>query len=961
MHNRRYTLNSKLPRSPRSRYRTGLLTMKLTCDASLETLILSWAIATLPTLPLSAQIVPDATLAEPSSVESGCAVCTIDGGVLRGTNLFHSFREFSIPTGGEAFFNNGLAIENIFSRVTGDSISNIDGLIRANGTANLFLLNPNGILFGPNAQLDIGGSFLGSTADAIGFGDNQFYSASNPEAPPLLTVNPSALFFDRASTGAIEVRSVAPAGVDVLDVPLVGLRVPDDRSLVLVGGEVSITGGNLNASGGRIELAGVASSGLVELSVNENDLSLSFPADLAPADISIDNSAFVNAGGENGGNVAIWGRNVVLTQGGRVSANTLGAGTAGSLTVSASESVQLIGISADGQDASGLFANPLGSGSGGDLTVTARQFLVQDGAQAGVGTFGEGPGGNFTITATESVRVLGESAINPNFFSNLFALTAGTGKAGNLLIETGQLVVGDGAQISAGTFGDGDGGNLTVRASDSIELIGTSGDGQFPSGLFVQAVPMEIAGPVGNAGDLTIFTRELIARDGASISASTLGRGDGGNLTVNASESVQLLGTSASGGEPLSGLFAQTDGPGNAGTLAINTARLLIRDGALASTATRGEGAGSAGELRVNASDWVQLIGTSGDGNFSSNLSTQTEGTGNASNLTITTGELIVRDGAQVGTGTFGEGDGGSLIVNADAVEVMGTSTDERVMSGLFASTGNESSGNGGSIEVNSATVTLKDRATIAVDSQGTGIGGTIDITADSLNLENEASILAETASTDGGNVQLQVGDLLFLSDESRISTTAGTAQAGGNGGDITISTPDGFIVARQNNDITANAFSGRGGNIEITAQSLFGIQPRNRLTDRSDITATSQLNTDGQINIDTPDIDPTQGLASLPEAPGVPETARGCDTGDGTGQFIDRGRGGLPTVPMEPLESNDILDDIQPPQGWENRESGAVDESDRLVEATGWTVDDNGRVVLVAENRVVRPDGCRG
>src|ERR687885_2244398 len=197
-----------------------------------------------------AQIIPDNTLRVKSRVAPGCTVCTIEGGTVRGVNLFHSFREFSVHTGGEAFFNNAAAIQNIFSRVTGSNLSNIDGLIRANGTANLFLLNPNGIIFGPNAQLNIGGSFFASTASSFKFPNGSEFSATNPQAPPLLRMNvPLGLQYG-SNPGSVESRGAS-------------LRVNPSQTLALAGGDVTVKGGRLLAPGGRVELGSVAGEGTI--------------------------------------------------------------------------------------------------------------------------------------------------------------------------------------------------------------------------------------------------------------------------------------------------------------------------------------------------------------------------------------------------------------------------------------------------------------------------------------------------------------------------------------------------------------------------------------------------------------------------------------------------------------------------------------------------------------------------
>lgn len=142
-----------------------------------------------------AQITPDNTMGggrshvTPNVQIRGGNADRIDGGVRRGSNLFHSFQRFNVNEGQRVYFADSAGVETILGRVTGRNISNIRGTLGVAGSADLYLINPNGFIFGPNARLDIRGSFTASTADRFSFGSGRFFSAFNPQAPPLLTVN----------------------------------------------------------------------------------------------------------------------------------------------------------------------------------------------------------------------------------------------------------------------------------------------------------------------------------------------------------------------------------------------------------------------------------------------------------------------------------------------------------------------------------------------------------------------------------------------------------------------------------------------------------------------------------------------------------------------------------------------------------------------------------------------------
>ena len=255
--------------------------------------------------PLPTQIVPDATLPNNSSVTTSGNTSIITGGTEAGSNLFHSFEQFSVSTGGEAFFNNAPDVRNIISRVTGESLSNIDGTIRANGTANLFLLNPNGIIFGSNASLNIGGSIVASTASSLNFADGIQFSATAPQTISLVTVTvPIGLQFE-GTTGSILNQSQATNSSG----ERVGLQVQPGRTLALVGGDVALERGSLTAEEGRIELGSVGSPSLVSLAPTEQGWALDYEGVQNFQNIQLSQGVF-----GSGDNIQMRGRQVTLVR-----------------------------------------------------------------------------------------------------------------------------------------------------------------------------------------------------------------------------------------------------------------------------------------------------------------------------------------------------------------------------------------------------------------------------------------------------------------------------------------------------------------------------------------------------------------------------------------------------------------------------------------------------------------------
>jgi filamentous hemagglutinin family protein len=688
----------------------------------------------------NAQITPDATLPINSNVRLQDGVFNITGGTQAGSNLFHSFQQFSVPTNGAAFFNNAVDIQNIIGRVTGGSVSNIDGFLRANGLANLFLINPNGIVFGPNAALNVGGSLAVSTANAIQFGEQGFFNATQPNSPPLLTVNPSAFFFNQIAPGNIQVRGTG--GVS---------QVAAGRSLVLLGGDILVDGGTLNAQGGRVELGGLAKVGTVGINFDNNNLSLAFASQVEKANILLSNGATVNVIAGDGGSIAINARNLLLTGGSNLFAgvgNNLGTvdSRAGDITINTTGAIALTDNSAIGS-----VVESDAIGNSGNINIKTGSLSL-DNSRLFANTDGRGNAANISIAAKDSVNLA-----NNSFIFNGVGF-GGRGNGGNIDIQAGSLAVTDGSQISTSVRGLGNAGDININVLDDVLLAGVDSNG-FPSGAFSNVE----SAAVGRGGNITFRSGRLQVRDGAQVSTGTSGLGNAGNLSVETLGDVELIGTSPDG-QFASGFTSAVfpEGLGNGGNLRfISNGRLRIRDGAQVSTATFGRG--NAGNLLVRAID-AELIGTSPDGKFASGFTSAVEpgGVGNGGSLIIDANRLRIANGAIASASSLGTGDAGNIRAEANSIILdRGQITAQSTI------------GRGGNIQLRGNLLLLNSNSllsTVSGTPQGAGNGGNISINTDFLIALENSNIIADAFANPGGNITINAQGILFSEDSSIVS-----------------------------------------------------------------------------------------------------------------------------------------------------------------------------------------------
>jgi filamentous hemagglutinin family protein len=804
----------------------------------------------------------------------------INGGrVIGGVNQFHSFGQFSVGTGDIASFNGPAGIRNIVNRVTGGLGSNIDGTVASTiAGASLFLLNPAGIMFGPNAQLSVTGSFHASTGDYIKLGnDGVFYA--DPARASLLTVSPPSAFgFLTGNPGPIEINTGSL------------LAVPVGETLSFVGGTVNLGAADFSAPayvaapGGTLNLVSVASPG--EATFN-SPIHVDGFAQLG--DINIKGGSVVDAK-----NVFIRGGKLVIDEsvifpgafssllsapapdGGEVNIKVSGdvtiTGTAlepvtqappgiftfaGSFVtpeVFPSAKVPDITIEAgNGISLSGFAAVQtfrFGPGDPSVVSIKAKNVLVENGAGIALFNLFEGPGGRLTVEgervemsglgtrggAVGATGLLAQGLFHPDYLLGSINPALTNGDSGSITVRAtgpGGLIVRDGAEIATDSLNFGRGADINVTTTNAT----LSGSGQVSAQSAF----------AGDSGNVKIQASGAIdIKDGFVISANTFGSGESGSVEVSANGPITISGIA-------SGIASQTGSPP---TATLDAFASLFLPGATFSDLALELG------LPADADLFAVLDGLNALG-----LTAVTDLTpGNGGTITVATPILAVSGaGSAIDSGTAWAGNAGNVQVNVGSVAV-NDGAEIRSRSGILnLETGNLDVGNGNAGAVNIvATDTISVSGTgsaISTTTFGDGNAGDISLSANHVNVQNIGSVSSATGGTVNGQLFVGGGNAgqiavstptVTMSDGGTISVATAGA---GNAGNVLLNVSN-FSLTGGAQILSSTTGDGVGGTVAATASESVSISG---LESGLFSTASSAGNA-GQISVSTPTLTMAEG-----------------------------------------------------------------------------------------------------
>ncbi|MBF0226953.1 MAG: filamentous hemagglutinin N-terminal domain-containing protein, partial [Desulfobacterales bacterium] len=753
-----------------------------------------------------------------------------------------SFGKFNINTGESALFTGPSSIENIIGRITGGSISNIDGLLKSDiFGANLYLLNPYGFIFGENAKLDLTGSFYVTTADYAKFKDGSKYSAKEP-SQSLITSSPIESFgFLGDNPGKIQIQNVKTDTTSINmsnggTYSFKGLNLSEGKTFSIIGGDIEISGSGINAPGGQVNIASIASIGEINIENMKTDNFSSL------GNIKISNKSIIDVTAQTPGKIIIRGGKFEIHNSTIASFN-VGDGKGGLIDIKTNDSIHanngvIANYSAYGTGDAGdiniagndiLFENfsqisssSMNTGNSGNIKIESSNLTISSGTFLNSSCFseeGKGNGGNIEINSKESVILTGTAIVNGNTKTSIInASTINDGRGGDIKISTKYLEISDSAAIGASSLGNGDSGNLEIN----VENIKLSSN--------------------------------------AKIYALTSKKGDGGNITINSSDSFKI-----SQGQ----IYAATTGDGNAGAISINSPSVDINDKSSIFIKTLGSGYGGSIEINSNTftiSNESQInadttnIGNGGNITINSDnltigknarISANAMNDGNAGSITINSEKFSMVDGGQINSKSKGKGNGGDVNITANqSINIYGFGSDA---SGIDSSSNEGAIGKGGSVTLNSPEVTLNELGVIYTISDHGGDAGDIKIDTNKLSLLNGGGISVSSLSGGKcGNIFINASESTIISgwntvpyifsDGTEFNNNSGITSDNGSpydleGGIIQIISPKIFM---SKGIISGSAFAvGKGSDIEIITNTL-------NIEDGSQIYSTSMGTGDG-------------------------------------------------------------------------------------------------------------------
>jgi filamentous hemagglutinin family protein len=772
----------------------------------------------------------------------------IKGGQTVGNNLYHSFGQFSVGTGATAQYQTtnlvpNASMQNILSRVTGGSPSSIFGMIDSATyypNANFFFLNPAGILFGPNATINVGGMVAFTTADYLRLADGGRFNA-NPSLPgESLTIAPVAAFgFLGNNPSAIAIQGSTLQMAQGQSFTLVGgnngftTTDPDTGSPINVQGGVTIVGGMLSAPSGQINIISVASPG--EISA----VDFMPTTGMAMGPVNLSQGTTLDVSGDTGGTVRIRGGQLVMDQS-FIYAGTFGdtGGAPTAVDINVTGAVQI-------RNASAIDVTGFGAGRSGDIEIRASNFSLTDGSYIANQNFGTGSAGNINLTINGSLTMAGMD----QFGNGSLITTAGTGPDGTININAADVSISDSGRISLGSPAAVimQVSNLTLSSGSSIE---TSGGDTLPSG----DIHINASGNIALLGDGNFGTRILNQNNGAGGTGSIIIETGSLSLANRAhilSETTSLPGTpltqqpkisitatdsvSVSGGSridlsnnlssigPLNinaknislsdqGLISSTtQGPGDAGTINIGTQQnLSLTGGSQINSLTRSSVAGNGGIVTIVAGDTLSLSGTSTAIQTSSLFNSP----GNAGQVAITANAVNISNGALLSSTSASGATGSAGQVNIVAHQIT-------VNTGSIQTT-TAGPGVGGNIQISANDVTLQNGGTLSASSTGSGPAGTVTIDgtaspAQSVLIDGTGSGVFTTTSATGagGSITVNANTVTLQNGGTLSAATSGTAPSA-TGGSITVNAA--ALTLNTGGNITASS-TGAGAAGDVTVQ----------------------------------------------------------------------------------------------------------------------------------------------